>query len=42
MLCGIIKANQGEIQINAREIGHALADFGYVAQYFGQHEELSV
>lgn len=42
MLCGIIKADVGEIRINGTRIEQAKADFGYVAQYFGQYEELSV
>ena len=42
MLCGIIEANEGEISINGRNLNDAKSDFGYVAQYFGQYEELSV
>lgn len=42
MLCGIITADEGEVLINGMDINHAKARFGYVAQYFGQYEELSV
>jgi ABC-2 type transport system ATP-binding protein len=42
MLCGIIKADDGEIRINGSNVDNAKSDFGYVAQYFGQYEELSV
>ena len=42
MLCGIIEADDGEVRINGKGIDQAKADFGYVAQYFGQYEELSV
>jgi len=42
MLCGIIKSDGGEIKINKVSIDKAKNDFGYVAQHFGQYEELSV
>lgn len=42
MLCGIIKSDQGQISINNMAVDEAKSDFGYVAQYFGQYEELSV
>lgn len=42
MLCGIIKSDAGEIRINDASPKHAKHDFGYVAQHFGQYEELSV
>jgi ABC-2 type transport system ATP-binding protein len=42
MLCGIIQSDAGEIRINDAEPTHAKHDFGYVAQHFGQYEELSV
>lgn len=42
MLCGIIEADDGQIRINNQPISDAKAGFGYVAQYFGQYEELSV
>jgi len=42
MLCGIIKNDGGEIKINNMSIEKAKNDFGYVAQHFGQYEELSV
>lgn len=42
MLCSIISSDAGEIIINGKNAGKAKSDFGYVAQYFGQYEELSV
>ena len=42
MLCGIIQADDGEISINRSNVDDAKSNFGYVAQYFGQYEELSV
>jgi len=42
MLCGIIKSDAGEIKINDASPSEAKHDFGYVAQHFGQYEELSV
>ena len=42
MLCGIIKNDGGEIKINNMSVEKAKNDFGYVAQHFGQYEELSV
>jgi len=42
MLSGIVKADEGEVRINGLSIDAAKANFGYVAQYFGQYEELSV
>lgn len=42
MLCGIIKSDEGEIKINNMGVEQAKTDFGYVAQHFGQYEELSV
>ena len=42
MLCGIIKNDGGEIKINNMSVDKAKNDFGYVAQHFGQYEELSV
>lgn len=42
MLCGIIEPNEGEVCISGTNIRAARSDFGYVAQYFGQYEELSV
>jgi len=42
MLCGIIQADKGEILINHVSNNEAKSSFGYVAQYFGQYEELSV
>ncbi len=42
MLCGIIPKDSGDILINGVSSHEAKSDFGYVAQYFGQYEELSV
>lgn len=42
MLCGIIESDAGEIKINDMSVEQAKTDFGYVAQHFGQYEELSV
>ncbi len=42
MLCGIIEADTGEILIDDMRVAQAKTGFGYVAQYFGQYEELSV
>lgn len=42
MLCGILEPDGGEVRINGTSIAAARARFGYVAQYFGQYEELSV
>ncbi len=42
MLCGIIDSSQGDVQINDQSIAKARSNFGYVAQHFGQYEELSV
>ncbi len=42
MLCGIIDCDQGEAEINGLNVRKATAEFGYVAQYFGQYEDLSV
>ncbi len=42
MLCGIITNDEGEIRINDREVSQAKQNLGYVAQHFGQYEELSV
>ncbi|WP_455375590.1 ATP-binding cassette domain-containing protein [Kaarinaea lacus] len=42
MLCGIIKSDAGEIRINHAKPADAKHEFGYVAQHFGQYEELSV
>lgn len=42
MLCGIMTPDEGSVLINGTTIEKAKSDFGYVAQYFGQYEELSV
>ena len=42
MLCGIIKADSGSININNTSIEKSKQNFGYVSQYFGQYGELSV
>ena len=41
LLCGLLKSDAGEIRINDMIVNHAKKDFGYVAQHFGQYEELS-
>ncbi|MBN2817183.1 MAG: ABC transporter ATP-binding protein [Campylobacterales bacterium] len=41
-LCGILKASSGDISIDGESIENAKPSFGYVAQHFGQYEELSV
>ena len=42
MLCGIIPVDGGSVSIDGQHIAHAKSRFGYVAQHFGQYEELSV
>lgn len=42
MLCGILQNDQGEVRINGLQVDQAKHDFGYVAQHFGQYEELTV
>ena len=42
VMAGIIKSDSGEAKINNTEIQKAKKDFGYVAQHFGQYEELTV
>ena len=42
MLCGIIEADEGEVSINGVSSAEAKSIFGYVAQYFGQYEGLTV
>jgi len=42
MMCGILRNDEGEIRIDGEVIDRAKSKFGYVAQYFGQYEELSV
>jgi len=42
MLCGILAVDQGTILIDQTGVADAKRKFGYVAQYFGQYEELSV
>ncbi|MCW8855302.1 MAG: ABC transporter ATP-binding protein [Gammaproteobacteria bacterium] len=42
MLCGIIDKDNGEVFINASDIAGARSRIGYVAQHFGQYEELTV
>jgi len=42
MMCGILQSDSGEIRIDDEVISKAKSKFGYVAQYFGQYEELSV
>ena len=42
MLCSILENDEGEIKINNMMANEAKSSFGYVAQHFGQYEELSV
>ena len=42
VLAGIIKSDNGEATINDKPIQESKKDFGYVAQRFGQYEELTV
>ena len=42
MLCGIIDFDAGKIRIDGKNVQDAKHNFGYVSQYFGQYEELSV
>lgn len=42
MLCGIIDCDEGTVSINGLDVRKAKSSFGYVGQYFGQYEELSV
>ncbi len=42
MLCGIIRSDGGKVSINNTSVEKAKINFGYVAQHFGQYEELSV
>lgn len=42
MLCGIIERDGGEITIGDQTVQQAKHNIGYVSQYFGQYEELSV
>ncbi|MFT4582557.1 MAG: ABC-2 type transport system ATP-binding protein [Gammaproteobacteria bacterium] len=42
MLCGLVKCDEGTVTINDMSITQAKIDLGYVAQHFGQYEELSV
>ena len=42
ILAGILSSEGGEIRLNNKKIQDAKKDFGYVAQHFGQYEELTV
>ena len=42
ILCGIVRSDKGTVRIDDMSVAQAKANFGYVAQYFGQYEELSV
>ncbi len=42
MLCGILPHDAGAVQIAGASVEKARSHFGYVAQHFGQYEELSV
>jgi len=41
-LCGIVRPDGGSVRINHRDSAAARSGFGYVAQFPGQYEELSV
>ncbi len=42
MMCGILKSDGGTITLNNKPLEEAKNIFGYVAQSFGQYEELTV
>ncbi len=42
MMCGIIEADTGEVLIDDQPLNSVKGEIGYVAQYFGQYEELTV
>lgn len=42
LLCGILQADSGTVRIADHPVAEAKRDFGYVAQYFSQYEELTV
>lgn len=42
MMCGIIECDEGEVLIDNRPLAQVKGEIGYVAQYFGQYEELTV
>ncbi len=42
ILCGLLSSDEGTVSINNQPIEEAKRAFGYVSQYFGQYEELSV
>jgi len=42
MLCGLVSNDGGKITINGDSVEDSKKSFGYVSQYFGQYEELSV
>ncbi|UFS62811.1 ABC transporter ATP-binding protein [Sulfurimonas sp. HSL-3221] len=42
MLCGLITPDDGTVRIDGKPVQKAKRRFGYVAQSFGQYEELSV
>lgn len=42
MMCGILQSDAGNISINGLSVEKAKQNFGYVSQFFGQYEELSV
>lgn len=42
MLCGLIRPDDGTVRIHGRSVQNAKCLFGYVSQYFGQYEELTV
>ena len=42
MMCGILEADGGSVRIDGQALEDMKGDIGYVAQYFGQYEELTV
>jgi len=42
MMCGILQSDSGTVTINNKPVKEAKNIFGYVAQSFGQYEELTV
>lgn len=42
MMCGLIRPDSGAVTIGGTSIQKAKCRFGYVSQYFGQYEELTV
>lgn len=42
MMCGLIRPDGGTVKIHGKSVQNAKRLFGYVSQYFGQYEELTV